>query len=63
MTEYTVAYVIQLDADDPQDAAERLAHYLEHDSYAARGCYDVTDEAGTTVQIDLCPDFDLILVA
>jgi len=53
MREYTVAYVIQLDADSPEDAARTLAHRLEHEGYAGRGVYDVTDENDVTTQVDL----------
>jgi hypothetical protein len=56
--EYTVAYEIQLDAGSPEEAAEKLARHLEHDGYAARGVYDVTDSAGVLTQIDLSLDED-----
>lgn len=52
MTEYLVAWRIDLDVDSPQEAALN-ALAVQRDSQSSATVFDVTDERGATVTVDL----------
>lgn len=52
MPEYTVTWEVQLDAESPEEAA-RLARAWQRNAACRVGCFEVTDEAGEIVLVDL----------
>lgn len=50
--EYTVTWVVELEADNPRDAA-RIARKWQLDPNSWATCFDITDNAGNETTIDL----------